>query len=240
MKKNLKEKIMPFWSHVFEIRNRLLIVSIFVLIFSVGGYFIFPQFYKIIQNTIGEKLYATNITEGFLTRLRTSVLLGVFFSIPILLFEIVLFLVPALNKKNKIYLLIVLICSFILFMLGIHFAYQIVLPISIEFLTSSTFFPDTLNRLISYTAFTSFFFQFLIGFGLCFQFPLVLLFLMKIGVLKLSFLIKNFKYAFAAVLIISAIITPPDIISQLLLSLPMIILYILCIFVGKIFRLGGD
>jgi sec-independent protein translocase protein TatC len=235
-----KNKTMPFWSHVYEIRNRLLIVSIFILIFSIGGYLFFPEVYSVIQKTIGEKLYATNIAEGFVTRLRTSILLGVFFSIPALLFEIVLFLFPALNKKSKFYLLAVLISSFILFILGIVFAYKTVLPISINFLTSETFFPDTLRRLISYNAFTLFFIQFLIGFGTCFQFPLVLLFLMKTGVLKLSFLVKNFKYAIVIVLIISAVITPPDIVSQLLLSLPMMILYALCILIGKIFRLGGD
>jgi sec-independent protein translocase protein TatC len=233
-----KVKVMTFWEHVYEIRNRLLIVLISVFVFSIVCYIMFPFFFNIIYTIIGEELYATGIAEGFLTRLRISILGGVFFSIPLFIFQVILFIFPALKKKEKIFILILMISTFFLFLFGIVFAYKSVLPISMQFLKSKAFFPENVSRLISYEMFIGFFFQFLIGFGICFQFPVVLIFLMKIGVLQVESLIKNFKFVIAGVFLISAIITPPDIVSQILLSVPMLILYSLCILIGKVFKLG--
>lgn len=229
---------MTFWEHVYEIRNRLLVVVVSILIFSVGCYFIFPIVFNAIHSVLKEELYATGIAEGFLTRLRISILGGVFLSIPLFIFQVILFIFPALKKREKIFMLLLMISTFFLFLFGIIFAYRSVLPISIQFLKSRAFFPDNVSRLISYEIFIGFFFQFLIGFGICFQFPVVLVFLMKVGTLKVNALIKNFKFVLAGVFLLSAIITPPDIISQILLSIPMIVLYLICIIIGKLFRLG--
>ena len=233
-----KAKVMTFWEHVYEIRNRLLIVLISVLVFSIGCYIVFPLFFHIIHTIIDEQLFATQIAEGFLTRLRISILGGIFFSIPLFLFQVILFIFPALKKQEKIFILLLMLSTFSLFLFGIMFAYKSVLPISMQFLKSEAFFPENVSRLISYEMFIGFFFQFLIGFGLCFQFPVVLIFLMKIGVLQVESLIKNFKFVIAGVFLISAIITPPDIVSQILLSIPMLLLYSICIIIGKIFKLG--
>jgi len=233
-----KAKVMTFWEHIYEIRNRLLVVLISVIVFTVGTYFVFPYFFKSIHIIIGEELYATGIAEGFLTRLRTSILGGLFFSIPLLIFQIILFIFPALKKNEKIFMLLLMISTFFLFLFGIIFAYKSVLPISIRFLKSKAFFPENVSRLISYEMFIGFFFQFLIGFGVCFQFPVVLIFLMKIGILNVNTLIKNFKFVFAGVFLLSAVITPPDIVSQILLAIPMIFLYAVCILIGKLFKLG--
>lgn len=229
---------MTFWEHVYEIRNRLLVVLGSVFIFSVGSYFIFPSLFEAISSTVGEELHAFGIAEGFLTRLRISILGGVFLSIPLFIFQVILFVFPALKKKEKIFMLLLMFSTFSLFLFGIIFAYRSVLPISIQFLKSKAFFPDNVSRLISYEMFIAFFFQFLIGFGICFQFPVVLVFLMKVRILDVNALIKNFKFVFAGVFLLAAIITPPDIISQILLSVPMITLYLICILIGKIFRLG--
>ncbi|MBN2441270.1 MAG: twin-arginine translocase subunit TatC [Spirochaetales bacterium] len=233
-----KAKVMTFWEHIYEIRNRLLVVLISVFVFSIGSYFIFPFLFDSIHSIVGEELYATGIAEGFLTRLRISILGGLFFSIPLFIFQIILFIFPALKKAEKIFILILMSGTFFLFLFGIAFAYKSVLPISMQFLKSKEFFPDNVSRLISYEMFIGFFFQFLIGFGICFQFPVVLIILMKLGVLQVDFLIKNFKFVIAGVFFIAAVITPPDVVSQILLSIPMIILYSLCIIIGKVFKLG--
>lgn len=229
---------MTFWEHVYEIRNRLLVVLVSIVIFSIGCYIIFPFLFEVIYSTIGEELYVTKIAEGFITRLRISVLGGVLLSIPLFLFQVILFVFPALKKKEKIFMLLIMISTFILFLFGIIFAYRSVLPVSIQFLKSKAFFPDNVNRLISYEMFIGFFFQFLIGFGVCFQFPVILIFLMKIGVLKIKTLIKSFKFVLAFIFLFAAIITPPDIMSQILMAIPMTILYLLSILIGKLFGLG--
>ena len=229
---------MPFWRHVYELRNRLIIVLLSILFFSIFSYIIFPFYFKTFYNVIKENLYATHIAEGFLTRLKVSILLGAFLTIPVLLFELLLFIFPALTKKEKTFFLLSILSTFILFITGIIFAFIYVLPISINFLKSSTFYPENVNRLISYNTFVTFFFQFLIGFGLCFQFPIIILLLLKFNLLKIKHLIKYFKYVIIVCFIVSAILTPPDIISQIFLAVPMIILYTITIIIGKLLKLG--
>jgi len=233
-----KTKEMTFWEHVYELRRRTLIVISFVFILSIVGYFIYPYLFNIIYNVIKENLYARNISEGFLTRIKTSILIGFFFSIPVLIFQIILFVFPALKKNEKIFFLLTVFSSFALFVLGLFFSYKTVLPISIKFLTSKPFFPENVNRLLSYNEFIKFFFTFLIGFGISFQFPVIIIFLLKIGLLKMNFLTKNYKYFIIACFVLSAILTPPDVASQIMLALPMILLYTLSIIIGKMLGLG--
>jgi sec-independent protein translocase protein TatC len=210
-----------------------------VIVFSIIGYYVFPFFVEALHNIIGEDLYATGITEGFLARFKSAILFGIFGSIPILFSEIVLFIFPALNKKQKITLVIVIFIVFLLFIAGVTLAINAVIPISINFFKSETFFPSNVSRLISYSAFIDFFFQFLFGFGVFFEFPVVLIFLMKIHVVTPKFLVKNVKYFIPAIFLIAAVLTPStDVISQLLLATPIVILYFAAILIGKIFRLG--
>jgi sec-independent protein translocase protein TatC len=233
-----KSKTLTFWEHVYEIRNRVLVVLVFTVITTIISYFLFHNFIEILHNIVGEELYVTDITEGFAARIKVSILMGLFLSIPLLFFETILFIFPALNKKQKILTLVILISTFSLFLFGVILAFKSVLPLSVAFLKSKDFFPENVNRLISYNHFIDFFFQFLIGFGICFQFPLVLIFLLKINILKLKFLIDKFKYFIIAIFIIAAIITPPDVLSQILLAVPMVFLYLLTIGIAFLFRLG--
>ena len=232
------EKRMTFWEHVYEIRNRLLVVMAFTVVFAAGSYLFFPYLFSLVHDVLGEELYATDITEGFVTRLRVSVLTGFFLSIPLLLFQIVLFIFPALKKKEKAVMLSLLLTTFILFLAGLAFAWKTVLPVSVRFLKSRAFFPENVSRLISYRTFISFFFQFLIGFGLCFQFPIALLFLLKAGFLSITGLVKGFKYVIAGIFLVAAIITPPDVVSQILLAVPMILLYLASILTAKLLGWG--
>lgn len=231
-----RSRKMTFWEHLNEIRRRLFFILIIVLLFSAGAYVVFPRLFGYVSETIGEEMYSTRITEGFVTRLRVSFLVGVLFSIPALLFEIVLFLFPALKNKEKGFLMGTLISTLILFLGGLYFAYGTVLPISIEFLKSRNFYPDDVGRLISYQYYVTFFFQFLVGFGLCFQFPVVIILLVRWGVLTVEKLVKFTKYFIITAVIVSAIITPPDIISQVMLTVPMLALYALCIPIGLLVR----
>lgn len=233
-------KIMPFWDHVYELRNRLLVVIGSMIPFSVAGYYLFPFFVGVLQRIIGEDLYATNIAEGFVARMKLSILFGAFLSLPILIIELLLFIFPALTKRQKVQLVVTLSITFGLFLAGVVFAFEEVLPISISFLKSETFFPSNVNRLVSYTAFIQFVFQFLLGFGIFFQFPVVLVALMKLGILEPEFLVRNVKIFVPVIFMISAILTPPDVVSQIMLATPTTILYLVCILIGKVFHLGYE
>jgi sec-independent protein translocase protein TatC len=230
---------MTFWGHVFELRRRVLVVVAALAAFSAAGYLLFPLIFDVVSHILSEQLYVTVLTEGFVTRLRIAVLVGAFLALPVLVFEASAFVFPALSPKERRFLLLLLASSTLLFLGGIAFAFRTVLPISIRFLTSGTFFPQSLSRLLSYQDFISFLVTFLLGFGLCFEFPVVLLFLMKVRVLTLSTMIHSFRWFVIAILTVAAIMTPPDVVSQLMLALPMIVLYLLCILIGRILKLGG-
>jgi sec-independent protein translocase protein TatC len=235
------KKEMPFWDHIFELRRRLFIFLLTVLVFSISSYIIYPHFFNLIHNIINEDLYAREILEGFMTRLKFSVILGLFLSIPVFLSQLVLFIYPALKRNEKIFFIITIFVTFTLFVAGIVFAYKYVMPVSMRFLKSSNFFPNYVKLQLTYQNFIKFFFQFLIGFGICFEFPVVLILLLKIGLIKQKFLIKNFKYFIIFIFVAAAILTPStDVASQLMLALPMIILFLLTIVIAKIFRLGKD
>ena len=229
---------MTFKEHVLELRKRLFWVLIVIIIFSVLGYFAFPYFFDFLLSILSEDLYATKIYEAFLTRLRIAVLLGLLVSIPFLLYQILAYIIPGLEKKERILVFSLLLSSFLLFLGGVYFAVQVVMPLSMDFLKSRDFFPTSLNRLISYESFILFFFQFLVAFGLCLQFPVVLLLLLYYKVIRRDKMIKFFKFFVAIALIASAILTPPDVISQLMLTAPMIVLYLICIIVAKAFKWG--
>lgn len=234
----VKNKDMPFWAHIYELRNRILKILIAVFILSIISYILFPFYFKAFANIIRENLYATHIAEGFVTKIKISIFIGFFLTLPFLLFELLLFIFPALTKKEKLFFLSSMLAVFVLFICGLLFAFIYILPVSINFLKSASFYPANVNRLISYQTFINFFFQFLIGFGLSFQFPVILLLLLNFNLIKLRQLMKYFKYVIIICFIISAIITPPDVASQVLMAIPMIILYILTIIIAKIFKLG--
>ena len=234
----VKNKDMSFWAHIYELRNRILKILIAVFILSIISYILFPFYFKAFANIIRENLYATHIAEGFVTKIKISIFIGFFLTLPFLLFELLLFIFPALTKKEKLFFLSSMLAVFVLFICGLLFAFIYILPVSINFLKSASFYPANVNRLISYQTFINFFFQFLIGFGLSFQFPVILLLLLNFNLIKLRQLMKYFKYVIIICFIISAIITPPDVASQVLMAIPMIILYILTIIIAKIFKLG--
>ena len=229
---------MAFWDHVFELRKRLIRLIVFVVLLSIVGYYIFPSIVRILINILKDQLYVTEITEGFIVRLKMSVIIGAILSIPVLLFEILSFILPALTKREKVIILTTTILSFFLFIFGILFSYKFVLPTSIKFLKYFT--QDNVRQIISYQKFIMFFFKFIFAFGLCFQFPIILLLLLKLGVMKFSFLTKNFRYFIVAIFVLAMLITPsPDIQSQILLAIPLLFLYLLTIVIAKIFKLGA-
>jgi sec-independent protein translocase protein TatC len=233
-----KNKDMTFWEHIYELRNRLLVVLAAILLFSIAGYILFPHIINIITKTIGEKLYTTTIAEGFLTKIKIAIITGVILAMPVFIIELILFIFPALTIKEKTILLAIIVSSSILFIFGVVFSFKIVLPISINFLKARDFFPENVDRLISYNTFILFFFQFLLCFGICFEFPIIFILLLKLKLIKMDFLTKNFKYFIIIIFIVAAILTPPDAFSQVMMAIPLVLLYLITILIAKIFKLG--
>jgi sec-independent protein translocase protein TatC len=229
---------MPFQKHLLELRRRLVMALASVLLFSAAGYIVFPYFYDFIQSILSEELFATKIHEAFLTRVRIALLLGLFLSLPVIFYQVIAYILPAFDKKGKVFALVLLFSSFVLFCGGILFSLEYVMPITVRFLRARRFFPSGLSRIISYENFILFFFQFILAFGICLQFPVVLLLLLKFKIIKYERLVKSIKIFIPAALLLSGILTPPDLVSQIMLTAPLVFLYVLCIVIAKILKWG--
>ena len=175
-----------------------------------------------------------NITMSgqFSLHIMVSLVAGVILAFPYILFEIWRFITPALQKKEKRNALGLVFSGSILFMLGILFGYYFVSPLSVQFLGNYTVSSQVQNQ-ITLGSFISTVTTVTLVCGLVFQLPLIVFFLSKLGLLTPEFMRKYRKHALVVTLILSAIITPPDVSSQILLTIPLLILYEVSIYISK-------
>ncbi|MGA2141873.1 MAG: twin-arginine translocase subunit TatC [Brevinematales bacterium] len=235
MKKKPEE---PFWDHVVELRNRMLWAASAVLIFSIAGYIVYPYFVQIISGVLGEKLYVNTIVEGFFTRMNVSFVAGFICALPVFILQLCLFIFPGLTAREKNIILGSIITAFALFAFGIIFSIHSVLPASLRFFKNEGFFPGSISLMINYSKFIEFIFKFLLACGLCFEFPVVMIVLLQFRIITITLLVKNLKYVIIVIFVIAAVLAP-DVVSQIILALPMIVLYLLTLLAASVFRIGA-
>lgn len=180
------------------------------------------------------KFSLINITMSgqFTIHIVTSIIAGIIVSFPYILFEIWRFITPALEKKERKKALGLVFSGSILFILGILFGYYFVSPLSVQFLGNYTV-SDQIQNQITLGSFISTVTTVTLVCGLVFQLPLIVFFLSKLGLLTPEFMRKYRKHAVVVTLVLSAIITPPDISSQVLLTIPLLILYEFSIYISR-------
>lgn len=230
------DKELTLIEHISELRKRIIISALF---FIISFIFLFPfsknllSVLKIPAYGLIDKFVFFSPEEPFLIYMRISGLAAVIISMPVFLYHLWEFIKPALDKnirKNVSYF--VMIC-FISFILGISFAYFIILPRGLTFLLS--FCDSELKPFISASKYISFVSYIILGCGLIFQMPLISFILTKLKIINFQFLRKKYKYAIVVLFIIAAIITPTtDIFNMLIMAIPMILLYEVSIWVSKI------
>lgn len=181
----------------------------------------------------GSSLIFTNVPEAFFTYLKAALLAGVFFSSPFILYQIWAFVSPGLYEREKKYVLPYLFVSSFFFIGGATFCYFIVFPIIFRFFLS--FGSEFIRPLPAIREYLSFTIKLLLAFGLLFQWPPMILFLARMGVVSPNTLSQNRKYAILVIFVIAAILTPPDLVSQLLLAGPLLLLYEISIWLARIF-----
>ncbi len=223
---------MSLTEHLTELRKRLLIMVSSIGIFFLASYYFSSELLELIQNPIGkEKLVFLSPTEGFISHIKISFYSGLFLSIPLILFHIWKFCAPGLFKKEKKYLASFITISSLSFIIGAFFCYFLILPYGLSFLLS--FASETLSPQISIAFYISFVFKLILIFGLVFQVPLIVILLVKIRVLSVSTLANNRGYVFVGSFAASAILTPPDVVTQIFLALPLIILFEISIIAAR-------
>ncbi len=235
---------MTFWEHIDELRLRIISSLLVFFLTSIVSYifidhileFIRTPIIDIIKNNSNIQEAFKGITDPFFLNISTSLYSGFFLSLPFILYSFLRFIFPAIKKKNFIFLSMTILFSVILFLLGAFLSYKLLFPISIHFLI--TFIPSNsdIPLFIFVNEYISLIFSVTILIGLVFQLPIVALFLSKLRLITPRTLSLGRKYAILGSVIISALITPPDIVSQILLSIPILVLYELSILIVKIFN----
>jgi sec-independent protein translocase protein TatC len=235
----MDEKKLPLTTHLQELRKRLILSFI-----AVGGgfalcYTFAEKIFDILAAPLlemmpqGGSLIFTSVAEAFFTYMKVAFVAGLILASPFVLYQIWAFVAPGLYRHEKKYVVPFVLAGSFFFALGIFFGYYVALPIGFKFLLG--FATDFIKPLPSMKEYLSFSIKFLLAFGLVFEFPVVLVLLARIGVVDAKTLARQRKYAILLIFIFAAVLTPPDIISQVIVALPMIGLYELSILLSKLF-----
>ena len=173
------------------------------------------------------------ITGPFTTPLLVSFIGGFIIAFPYVLYEIWLFISPAMYKTEKRNSLLFFFFSFFLFLFGIFFAYYVIVPFGLNFLTNYSL-GSALNNEINFISYIGLISKIILAAGLLFQLPVLIYILTKLNLISPSQLKQYRRHAFVIILIIASILTPPDIFSQILIGLPVFLLYEFSIFIASL------
>ena len=238
-KSNENEENESLISHLVELRNRLLKsilawLCIFAIICVYPGSSAIYDFLAIPLTSAlpeGTKMVAIGVITPFIVPLKISLLVAFIFALPIILYQIWAFVAPGLYPSEKKLGLPVVLFSTLLFLLGMAFCYYFVFGQVFKFIAN--FAPASITPAPDIEAYLSFVITMFIAFGITFEVPIVLVALVKLGVLSVKQL-KNYRsYFIVLAFVIAAIVTPPDVVSQLALAIPMCLLYEVGILVAK-------
>ncbi|MEI7906812.1 MAG: twin-arginine translocase subunit TatC [Bacteroidota bacterium] len=232
---NTEEREMGFLDHLEELRVRILVAVMSVLIISIIAAF-FADF--LVKDVLLGPLLAVGLKAQvltpygiMLTYMQVVIVVGIIGAMPVILYELWKFVSPGLMPNERKYAFWIVFFTSLCFLSGISFAYFILVPTALKFF--STFGTDVFQLNIAINEYISFMLSLILGSGLVFELPMIAYFLTKIGILNPKFMRKYRRHAIVVILIISAIVTPtPDMLTQSLLAAPMIILYELSIFIS--------
>jgi len=226
--------------HIADLRKRLVISALTV----ITMFFVCFSFYEPILNWMmvpveaalpqNSQMVAVEIQETFFTALKVAFFAGFIISLPVIFWQLWLFLAPGLYDHEKKLVIPFVFFGTLMFLIGASFAYYIVVPLGFDFLIA--FGSSVVTVLPSIGKYVDFFTKLLFGFGIAFELPVITFFLAKIGLVDDRMLKDFFRYAVVIIFIVAALLTPPDVLSQLLMAAPLIVLYGVSIYIAKVFN----
>jgi len=237
------EKI-PFTVHLEELRARLIKCFIAVGAGFLISYGFKERLFKILTAPLvtlmenNDGLIFTGLPEAFFTYLKVALISGIIISTPVLIYQIWMFIAPGLYKDERKLVIPIIIVSTFFFIGGAFFGYFIVFPFGFKFFLG--FATETIKPLPSMREYLTFSSKLLFAFGIVFELPVFITFLAKLGLVTSDFLKKNRKYALLLFFICSAALTPPDVVTQLMMAFPLMILYEISIAGAKVFGKKSD
>lgn len=222
----MNNKKMTLMEHFAELRRRFLWCVFIFLVFFVLGWYVAPCVQEFLTKPLlkiwnGNLLY-NGITDGLMIRLSLSVTVAILLSIPVALWHVWAFVAPGLKKSEKNFIWPIMIASPILFLIGAGFAFYVLFPFVFGFfieLNQSSSVPAII--LPAVRDYLTFAIRLLKVFGIAFQLPVIMILLNRIGVLSRARVVAMRRYAIILIVIVAAVLTPPDVVSQILLAVPM-------------------
>ena len=228
---------LPLVGHLIELRNRLL--------YCIGGvllvFFVLVAFANSIYNFVAEPLLAflpegasmiaTEVATPFLTPFKLTFFVAFMLALPFVLYQIWAFLAPGLYENEKSLVLPLIVSSVLLFYLGIAFSYFVVFPLVFGFFTSMA--PDGVTVMTDIASYLNFVLKLFLAFGVAFEIPVAIILLLRSGFVDAKALENKRPYVIVACFVVGMFLTPPDVISQLLLAIPMWLFYECGLFIGK-------
>ncbi len=239
-----EEEKLPLTEHLTELRDRLIRCFIAVFVGFVIAYIFKERLFAILTRPLirvmqeGETLIFTGIPEAFFTYLKVSLLAGLLLAAPVIIYQFWMFVAPGLYKKERRMMIPIVFVSAFFFIGGALFGYFIVFPFGFKFLLS--FATENIQALPSMREYLSFSSKLLLAFGVAFELPIVITFLARLGLVSVPFLKKHRKYALLIFFAGSALLTPPDVVTQIMLSLPLMVLYEISIIGARVFGKQRD
>ena len=232
----MNQKDLTVIEHIEELRKRLFIVAVFFVLAMIAAFFIAKPLIVYLQST-GENyfgsLHAFNVTAPLAIYFQVIFLIALVLSLPVLLYQLWSFITPGLKDTERKATLNYIPYSVILFLAGLSFSYFVLFPYVMKYMMQLS--NDlSIEQTVGINEYFSFLFKLTLPFGFLFQLPIVLLFFARIGVLNPDLMVKFRKYAYFGLFVMAAIIAPPELISHLIVSVPMFILYEISIMISRV------
>jgi sec-independent protein translocase protein TatC len=240
-KGQLTDVQMPFTSHLAELRTRLVRSVAAVAVAFFGCYTVAEQIFALLAAPLrripvmGLTLIGTAVTEAFFTKLKVSFVAALFVASPVLVWQAWQFVAPGLYEHEKRYTRSLVFFGTLFFAAGGVFCYQVVIQHGLYFLLRR-YEAIQVVPLLQIGDYLSVVSRLVLAFGVMFELPVVAFFLARIGLIDHRFLIRHSRYALIAIALLAAVLTPPDLISQVLLMIPLTLLYVLSIAVAYVAR----
>ncbi len=222
---------MTFFEHLGELRKRLLFSVLYILIFFLLAWSVVDRIYRWLSLPItrllppGQHLVFTSLAEPFMMYVKVAFIAGLFAASPFIFHQLWLFIAPALFPRERRLVLPFVFFTTLFFLLGGAFGYYLVFPAACRFFLG---IGQDFTPMITIQDYFSLAFQVLLGIAVIFELPVLIFLLARFGLVTSRFLLRHFKYAVIAIFVLAAVITPtPDVVTQSMFALPMVLLYLL-------------
>lgn len=219
----------PLIAHLIELRTRLIRALLGIILVFLGLFHWAGDIYRLLALPMmevlpaGAQMIATDVTTPFFVPMKVTMMVAFLVSLPHSLYQAWAFVAPGLYQHEKRLALPLIVSSFVLFLVGMAFAYFLVFPVVFGFMSSVT--PDGVSMMTDIDKYLSFVLGMFLAFGITFEVPVVVIVLSKLGIVSLEQLKQARPYVIVGAFVIAAIVTPPDVLSQIMLAVPLWLLY---------------